>query len=154
MTEFEERPVPRAYKTLYMGRDLGDTMPMWRVQTESPEERKGFPYGVVSPSALEDSPDGEFISSGENTKGRQTQRLGVFVDLKRTDALNHWARSKERAILCSNPANEPTRQTACCGGTRTNPSRLRTNGAIGSMAAATDCCDARMCLQPEARACP
>ena len=72
----EERPVPRAYKTLYMGRDLGDTMPMWRVQTESPEERKGFPYGVVSPSALEDSPDGEFISSGENTKGIEAVAIG------------------------------------------------------------------------------
>lgn len=72
----EERPVSSSYPTRASGRNLGETMPMWRVQTEGYLDEKGMLIGVVTPAALEDSPDGEFISGGLNTKGSDSVAIG------------------------------------------------------------------------------
>ncbi len=72
----EDRPPSESYPTRASGKELGDTMPMWRVQTEGYLDDKGMLVGVVSPTGLEDSPDGEFISGGMNTKGQDAVAIG------------------------------------------------------------------------------
>ena len=44
---YEEQETPGNYKARYGGRNLGDTMPMWRMQTEGYHDGKGFPIGLV-----------------------------------------------------------------------------------------------------------
>jgi len=80
----EERPISSSYRTRASGRDLGDTMPMWRVQTEGYQDGKGFLIGVVSFPGLEDSPDGEVISGGMNSKGVDSVAIG------RQGSFLHW----------------------------------------------------------------
>ncbi len=72
--ELIEIDTPKGYASWPEGRDLPATMKAWRVQTVD------FPkidVGVVSdPYGLEDSPDGEWISSGVNSKGSRSVALG------------------------------------------------------------------------------
>lgn len=73
----EERKVPSNFKARYTGRNLGDTMPMWRVQTEGYHDGKGFPIGLVSTGhGVDGSPDAEWISSGRCDKGIDAMALG------------------------------------------------------------------------------
>ena len=73
----EDQPASSSYLTRASGRELGTTMPMWRVQTEGYRDGKGMLVGVVSHgSILEASPDSEYISSGLNTKGCDAVALG------------------------------------------------------------------------------
>ncbi|MDH5455231.1 MAG: hypothetical protein OEY37_04105 [Gammaproteobacteria bacterium] len=66
---FSEQPTPENYLNYYNGRNLPDTLPMWRVQTEGYMQGNGFPIGMVSSGgAFEDAPDSEVISGGINTK--------------------------------------------------------------------------------------
>lgn len=81
---FEEREVPYYYRTGLAALDLGETMPMWRVQKEGYKDANGMPAGVVCPPRLDDSPDGEFISSGDNTKGYRSVAIG------RQGNFMHW----------------------------------------------------------------
>ena len=77
----EQRPTPEAYARS----GLGETMAMWRVQTEGYTERKDMLSGVVSSdSGFHDSPDVEWISGGINTK-----RPGA-VALGRHGNFFHW----------------------------------------------------------------
>ena len=58
---------------------------MWRVQTEGYSDGEGMLVGVVSPGRLLTlSPDGEYISSGINTKGSDSVALG------RQGPFFHW----------------------------------------------------------------
>lgn len=60
---------PENYFPYYSGRNLGPTLPMWRVQSEGWMDGKGFPVGLVSTGpGFEDSPDAEVISNGVNSK--------------------------------------------------------------------------------------
>jgi len=68
--------VPVSYRCYASGRNLGETMPMWRVQTEGFSDRKDFLSGCVIMPGLEDSPDCEVISRGECTKGRDSVAIG------------------------------------------------------------------------------
>lgn len=68
--------VPLSYRCYASGRRLGDTMPMWRVQTEGFSDQKDFLSGCVMVPGLEDSPDGEVISRGECTKQRDAAAIG------------------------------------------------------------------------------
>jgi len=73
----EDRPTPWSYPQFYKGRNLPESMPMWRVQKESPHDEKGFPPGMVSSgSGFVEAPDAEVISHGENTKERESVALG------------------------------------------------------------------------------
>ncbi len=77
----EEQPTPQAYGRF----DLGDTMPMWRVQTEGYTDGDDQLIGVVSSDAgFLDSPDVEWISGGVNTKRPDAVALG------RHGNLFHW----------------------------------------------------------------
>ncbi|MCR9245171.1 MAG: protein-disulfide reductase DsbD N-terminal domain-containing protein [bacterium] len=77
----EQRPTPDAY-----GRyGLGETMAMWRVQTEGYTEGSNQLIGVVSSNAgFADSPDTEWISGGVNTK------RPLAIALGRHGNLFHW----------------------------------------------------------------
>lgn len=68
--------VPLSYHCYASGRSLGETMPMWRVQTEGFSDKKDFLSGCVILPGLDDSPDGEVISRGECTKGRDAVAIG------------------------------------------------------------------------------
>ena len=60
-------------------------MSMWKVQTEGYSDGLGMLDGVVTPGKVLDlSPDGEFISSGQNTKGVDSVALG------RQGSFFHW----------------------------------------------------------------
>jgi hypothetical protein len=73
----EDLPTPREYVDHPKGKDLGKTMPMWRVQTEGYKDGKGQLVGVVSRDAgFYDSPDVEWISSGVNSKGPEAIAIG------------------------------------------------------------------------------
>ena len=71
----EERPTPDAY--LRSSHPPGDTMPMWRVQTEGYTEGTDQLVGVVSGGdGFLDSPDTEWISGGVNTKAENAVAIG------------------------------------------------------------------------------
>lgn len=73
----ESRPTPASYARYPKGRDLGTSMPMWRVQTEGYLDSRGQLVGVVSRDAgFFDSPDVEWISGGVNSKGPMAVALG------------------------------------------------------------------------------
>lgn len=76
--------VPLSYRCYASGRSLGDTMPMWRVQTEGFSDQKDFLSGCVIVPGLEDSPDCEAISRGECMKGRDS------VAIARQGNFLHW----------------------------------------------------------------
>jgi hypothetical protein len=72
-----DQPTPPSYAHYPEGRDLPDTMPMWRVQTEGYTTDEGQFIGIVSrDSGFLDSPDAEWISSGANSKGPNAVALG------------------------------------------------------------------------------
>lgn len=71
------QPTPPSYASYPEGRDLGQTMPMWRVQTEGYQDGTGQPIGMVSRDAgFLDSPDVEWISSGASMKGPNAVAIG------------------------------------------------------------------------------
>ncbi|MFK7820500.1 MAG: protein-disulfide reductase DsbD domain-containing protein, partial [Planctomycetaceae bacterium] len=71
------QPTPTSYAQYPEGKNLGKTMPMWRVQTEGYETHQGQLIGVVSGyDGFLDSPDVEWISSGANSKGPKSVALG------------------------------------------------------------------------------
>ncbi|MEM7261107.1 MAG: protein-disulfide reductase DsbD domain-containing protein [Planctomycetota bacterium] len=72
-----DHPTPKSYARYPEGKALGDTMPMWRVQTEGYLTHPGQLVGIVSRDAgFEDSPDAEWISGGVNSKGPNAVALG------------------------------------------------------------------------------
>ncbi len=74
---FTDQPTPESYARYPEGRDLGETMPMWRVQTEGYTTHEGQLIGVVSrDSGFLDSPDTEWISGGVNSKGPNAVAIG------------------------------------------------------------------------------
>lgn len=74
---FEERATPATYVHHPAGAGLGETMPMWRVQTEGYLDGTHQLIGIVSRDAgFHDSPDVEWISSGVNSKGPEAVALG------------------------------------------------------------------------------
>ncbi|WP_372937841.1 hypothetical protein [Seonamhaeicola sp.] len=74
---YEDRKTPDNYKARYGGRDLGDTMPMWRIQTEGYQDGKGFPIGLVSTGyGFDNGIDAEWISSGACAKGVEATAIG------------------------------------------------------------------------------
>lgn len=72
----EERAPSTTYLYRSSGRELGETMPMWRVQTEGYKDGKGMLIGLVCSPTLAHSADGEFISSGLNSKGCDAVAIG------------------------------------------------------------------------------
>ncbi len=69
----EERETPSSYRRP----GLGETMTMWRVQTEGYKDGTDQLIGIVSSDkGFLDSPDTEWISSGVNTKGSRAVALG------------------------------------------------------------------------------
>lgn len=74
---FTDRPTPPSYANYPEGRDLGPTMPMWRVQTEGYMTHEDQLIGVVSrDDGFLDSPDTEWISGGVNSKGPNAVAIG------------------------------------------------------------------------------
>ncbi|MEM8712737.1 MAG: protein-disulfide reductase DsbD domain-containing protein, partial [Planctomycetota bacterium] len=72
-----DRPTPPSYANYPEGRGLGETMPMWRVQTEGYTTHEGQLIGVVSrDDGFLDSPDTEWISGGVNSKGPNAVAIG------------------------------------------------------------------------------
>ena len=71
----EERPTPKDYER--SAEPLGDTMAMWRVQTEGYGDGSKQLIGLVSGyHGFLDSPDTEILSSGVNTKGPNSVAIG------------------------------------------------------------------------------
>ena len=78
-------PTPPSYASYPDGQGLGETMPMWRVQTVGYQDGTGQPIGMVSRDAgFDDSPDTEWISSGASLKGPNAVAIG------RHGNLFHW----------------------------------------------------------------
>jgi hypothetical protein len=79
---YEKRETPSGLKKYYSGAHLPDEMDMWRVQTESPQDEKGYMIGqILVGMGFDDSPDCEFISGGESLKditGMSMGRSGNF----------------------------------------------------------------------------
>lgn len=74
---YEQVKTPDVYKTFYAGRNLGPTMPMWRVQTESYRDGRGFPVGLVSTGyGFDNGIDAEWISGGHSDKGVDATAIG------------------------------------------------------------------------------
>lgn len=79
----QDLPIADSYKIYPSGSQLGETMPMWRVQTEGYTDETGMLIGTVSQD-LSDSPDGEVISGGKNMKGPTAMAIG------RQGSILHW----------------------------------------------------------------
>ena len=76
-TSFVDGETPKSYQNYYEGRDLGDSLPMWRVQTRGYTEERSVGVGTVSsPWGFEDSPDAERISGGINSKSPDSVAIG------------------------------------------------------------------------------
>lgn len=73
----EERETQYLYHRGYTGRNLGDTMSVWRIQTEGYTEGTGFPPGLVSRGhGFDNGIDAEWISSGINGKNVEATAIG------------------------------------------------------------------------------
>lgn len=73
----EEVKLTGNYHARHSGRNLGESMPMWRVQTEGYRDEKGFPVGVVSGGfGFDNGIDAEWISSGTCDKGIESTAIG------------------------------------------------------------------------------
>jgi hypothetical protein len=71
------RPTPHQYAFFSSGAVSTATMPMWRVQTEGYLDGKDQLIGVVASNwGFLDSPDTEWISGGENSKGPDAVAIG------------------------------------------------------------------------------
>lgn len=82
---YESIETPSNYKTRYSGRDLGDAMSVWRVQTEGYKDGKGFPVGLVSTGyGFDNGIDAEWISSGICDKGVEATAIGRHANFL------HW----------------------------------------------------------------
>ena len=82
---FTEEETPSSYFEYHVGRDLPDTLPMWRVQTEGYTDGHGFPVGMVSHGhGFVEAGDSEVMASGVNTK------LSNAVALGRHGNFFHW----------------------------------------------------------------
>ena len=82
---FTEEDTPSNYLEYHVGRNLPDSLPMWRVQTEGYTDGHGFPVGMVSHGhGFVEAGDSEVIASGVNTK------LSNAVALGRHGNFFHW----------------------------------------------------------------
>ena len=82
---FTEEDTPSSYFGYHIGRNLPNSMPMWRVQTEGYTDGHGFPIGMVSHGhGFVEAGDSEVIASGVNTK------LSNAVALGRHGNFFHW----------------------------------------------------------------
>ena len=82
---FTEEDTPSNYFEYHVGRDLPESLPMWRVQTEGYTDGHGFPVGMVSHGhGFVEAGDSEVIASGVNTK------LSNAVALGRHGNFFHW----------------------------------------------------------------
>lgn len=73
--EMVDFTVPAGYRDHPAGKDLPETIKAWKVQEGA--LGKEIDYGLVSdPYGFEDSPDAEWISSGDNSKGPRSVALG------------------------------------------------------------------------------
>ncbi|MDE5421954.1 hypothetical protein L3073_07015 [Ancylomarina sp. DW003] len=73
------------YHARYGGRNLGESMPMWRIQTEGYRDGKGFPVGLVSAGyGFDNGIDAEWISSGTCDKGIEATAIGRHANFL------HW----------------------------------------------------------------
>lgn len=82
---FTEEDTPSNYFEYHIGRDLPDSLPMWRVQTEGYTDGHGFPVGMVSHGhGFVEAGDSEVMASGVNTK------LSNAVALGRHGNFFHW----------------------------------------------------------------
>ncbi|UMB60842.1 hypothetical protein MHL31_01185 [Lutibacter sp. A80] len=73
------------YKVRYGGRNLGESQPMWRIQTEGYRDGKGFPVGLVSTGYnFDNGIDAEWISSGTCDKGIESTAIGRHANFL------HW----------------------------------------------------------------
>ena len=74
---YEDIATPNGIFGYYSGRDVGPTMPMWRVQsTDAHTEAAEYPPGFVSKEGFGDSPDAEIISGGSSIKSRNVTAIG------------------------------------------------------------------------------
>lgn len=74
---YEDVTLTGNYKVRYGGRNLGDEMPMLRMQTEGYRDGKGFPVGLVSTGYnFDNGIDAEWISSGTCDKGIEATAIG------------------------------------------------------------------------------
>lgn len=82
---YEDMETPGNYKARYGGRDLGNSMKMWRMQTEGYQDGKGFPIGLVATGyAFDNGIDAEWISSGSCAKGVEATAIGRHANFL------HW----------------------------------------------------------------
>jgi len=82
---FTEEDTPSNYLEYHIGRNLPDSLPMWRVQTEGYTDGHGFPVGMVSHGhGFVEAGDSEVMASGVNTK------LSNAVALGRHGNFFHW----------------------------------------------------------------
>ncbi|MCG8582105.1 MAG: hypothetical protein MI866_19425 [Bacteroidales bacterium] len=74
---YEDVKLTNNYHVRYSGRNLGESMGMWRIQTEGYRDGKGFPVGLVSGGfAWDNGVDAEWISSGTCDKGIEATAIG------------------------------------------------------------------------------
>ena len=74
---YEDITLTGNYKVRYGGRNLGEKMPMLRMQTEGYRDGKGFPIGLVSTGYnFDNGIDAEWISSGTCDKGIEATAIG------------------------------------------------------------------------------
>lgn len=83
--EYTDYPTPKNYLHYHYGKDLGDTIKVWKVQTADGKEDEELGWGVVAQgNDFEDSPDAEVMAGGLNSKGPNAVALG------RHGNLFHW----------------------------------------------------------------
>ncbi|MGQ1785431.1 hypothetical protein [Saccharicrinis sp. GN24d3] len=82
---YEDVKLTGNYHVRYGGRNLKETMPMWRIQTEGYRDEKGFPVGLVSAGyGFDNGMDAEWISSGTCDKGIEATAIGRHANFL------HW----------------------------------------------------------------
>ena len=75
--QYEDVETPNGIFSYYSGRDVGPTMPMWRVQTKKADsDTAKYPSGFVSKEGFGDSPDAEVISGGKSIKSIDVVAIG------------------------------------------------------------------------------
>lgn len=82
---WETATTPSHYKRFWLGRDLPDAIPTWRVDRVGYQDDASRSPGVVAAGwGFEDSPDCEVIANGINSKGPNAVALG------RQGPFFHW----------------------------------------------------------------
>lgn len=93
----EEVELTGNYHARYGGRNLGKSMPMWRIQTEGYRDGKGFPVGLVSGGyGFDNGIDAEWISSGTCDKGIEATAIGRHANFF------HWGFAAAPEYLTEN----------------------------------------------------